>query len=790
MSLKEYNEKRDFTKTAEPAGEIKSGDKSERIFAVQKHAASRLHFDFRLEWEGVLLSWAVPKGPSYNTKDKRLAVEVELHPYDYKDFEGTIPKGEYGGGTVMLWDEGTWEAQEGEDFEKGLKSGSLKIILHGERLKGKWALIRMKPREGEEDKNWLLIKEKDEYTQSSDGISEFITGVRSGKTMEEIAAEEEMETYDVQLATLQNKLPKGDNWIYELKYDGYRILAYVDNGSVKLETRNHQDYSDKFPDIVKELEKWKVRAVVDGEMIINVDGRSNFQALQKYIKTKKGTKPVFMVFDLLYLDGEDIRSESLADRRKKLNALLEENKGKGIHFSDGATENGDVLFKAACENKMEGIIAKRSDRSYTPGRNRDWLKIKCQNRQEFTIIGYTQTDSRTRAFSALLLGVKDKDNFIYAGRVGTGFSESSAKEIMKEMKPLERKTPPIDDAPKARYKEEVTWLTPKLIVEVNFAEWTDEGLLRQASFLGLREDKESKEVVRESEPNKTKPKTKKESTNEEVKLTSPDKKMFKEYTKEDLYNYYDKVSERMLPYVKRRLVSLFRCPEGISKDCFYQKHLSDDLTGLYKEMIEESDGDKSDYIYLEDKTGILQAVQYGTIEFHAWGSSIDDLEKPDMIVFDLDPDEGMGLEQVREGVLDLKSILDELDLKSFLKTSGGKGYHVVVPLVPKATWDEVRDFSKNVATFMEKKWPKKYTSNMRKEKRKGKIYVDWVRNGRGATSVTPYSVRAREPGSVSWPISWSDLGKIAPNEFTIETALKSRKKDPWTEFFKTKQSIG
>lgn len=777
MSLKEYDKKRDFSKTSEPKGQKKSSDGASRIFVVQKHAASRLHFDFRLEWDGVLLSWAVPKGPSYNTKDKRLAVEVEPHPYDYKDFEGTIPKGEYGGGTVMLWDEGTWEIQEGEGFSKGLETGSLKIILHGERLKGRWALIRMKPREGEEDKNWLMIKEKDEYTQTKDGISDFVTSVRSGKTMEQIAQGDASETYDVQLATLQSRLPEGENWMYELKYDGYRIVAYVDHGEVLLDTRNHQDYTEKFPDLVKSLKKWNVQAVLDGEVIVNKEGKSSFQALQQYIKGKKMPKPVYMAFDLLFYEGGDLREKPLSKRREKLESILNEAKLSGVHFSSASTEDPQVVFATVCENKMEGVICKRADRPYRSGRNDDWIKVKCQNRQELIVIGYTQTERRTRAFSSLLLGLMEEGDILYAGRVGTGFSESSAKEIMKRMKPLERKTAPISDAPKARHDEEITWLTPKLVAEVNFAEWTEEGLLRQASFEGLREDKPAKEVV-------------KEKPVEEVILTSPDKPMFENYTKQDLAHYYEKMAERMLPYLRRRLVSLVRCPGGVSEDCFYQKHLKDELAGLYSEGITESDGDEADYIYLEDVQGICQAVQYGTVEFHTWGSRIDELEKPDMIVFDLDPDEGMDLAKVREGVLDLKSILDELELTSFLKTSGGKGYHIVVPLTPSAEWEEVREFAKNVAVAMETKWPKKYTSNMRKEKRRGKIYIDWVRNGRSATSVAPYSVRAREPGSVSWPISWADLKTVAPADYTMEKALKSRKKDPWAGFFEVDQKIG
>lgn len=782
MSLKEYDEKRDFSKTKEPKGKKKSSAK-DLIFVVQKHDASRLHYDFRLEWEGTLLSWAVPKGPSYNPADKRLAVEVEPHPYDYKDFEGTIPQGEYGGGTVMLWDEGTWEPQAEYDFAKGLKEGSVKIILHGTRLQGKWALVRMKPRAGEEDKNWLLIKERDELAMKSPGIEKYTTSIRSDKSMEELAKGDFEEFYDVELASLRETVPTGKDWIHELKYDGYRIVADVDHGTVRLYTRNKQDYTDKFPGIVKELSQWDTKAVLDGEIIVQVDGRSNFQALQNHLKTKKGPAPSYLVFDML-VDGEDIRELPIQDRRERLEKHLEEQEFKFIQFSRAFQGDAKQVFEQICQANMEGIISKRLNKPYVAGRGKDWLKIKCRRQETLRILGFTQTDKKTRAFSALLLGREIDGELHYAGRVGTGFSEQSAKQILAKLKPLIRKTPPISDAPEARRGETVTWLKPDFTAMVDIAEWTNEGLVRQASFIELEEG------TKEAPKNKTKNVTKKApEAADDITLSSPDKAMFKDYTKQDVADYYEKMSERMLPYVKQRLLSLVRCPDGIGRDCFYQKHLKDDLPGLNTFEITESDGDKADYIYLDDELGLKQAVQNGTIELHMWGSRIDTLEKPDMIVFDLDPDEDLGLKEVRQGVKDLKSILDELGLESFLKTSGGKGYHVVVPLKPTAEWDEVRDFSKNVAVVMETKWPKRYTSNMRKEKRKGKIYVDWVRNGRGATSVAPYSVRARTGAPVSWPISWSDLSKVAPADMTISKALRSRKADPWKDFFSVKQKL-
>lgn len=788
MSLETYDEKRDFTKTDEPKGKKKSSDEG-LIFVVQKHAASRLHFDFRLEWEGVLLSWAVPKGPSFNPKDRRLAVRVEDHPYDYKDFEGTIPKGEYGGGTVMLWDEGTWEPQPDEDIARGLKEGSLKFILHGQRLQGKWTLVRMKPKPGEDDKNWLLIKERDELAQGKVGTTGFTTSIRTRRTMDQIAQGEarELEFYEVQKATLRDDVPQGDQWIHELKYDGYRIGAYVDHGDVKLLTRNKQDYTSTFPAIADELKQWDISAVIDGEVIVQVDGRSSFQALQQAIKQKKKVSPGFMAFDLLF-DGEDLRDLPLKDRRDRLETMLKRQQAKAIQFSRAYQGDPTDLLDQVCSQGMEGIISKRLDRPYIAGRNRDWLKIKCRASQELVIVGFTQTEKRTRALSALLLGVQEGGELRYAGRVGTGFSEASAKELHQKLTGLIRKTSPLKEAPSERRGETITWVRPSLIAEVDFTEWTEDGLVRQASYQGLRSDKASTEVVREQ---KTPTKSKKKSTeaNETIKLTSPDKIMFEDYTKQDLADYYEKMAERMLPFIQNRLLSLVRCPDGIHGECFYQKNYQDSMAGLASKRITQSDGDEADYIYLEDAAGLRQAVQLSTIEFHGWGSRVDELEKPDLIVFDLDPDEGMELKQVRQGVRDLKAILDELGLEAFLKTSGGKGYHVVVPLTPQAGWDEVRDFSRNVALAMEQKWSDRYTSNMRKEKRKGKIYVDWVRNGRGATSVAPYSVRAREGAPISWPIAWSELSRVAPGDMTIKKALRSRKADPWQAFFKTKQKL-
>ncbi len=818
INLQEYNRKRDFKKTAEPKG--KAVRPAKRLkYVVQHHIASRDHYDFRLEWDGALLSWAVPKGPSYNPKDKRLAVHVEDHPLDYRNFEGTIPKGEYGGGTVMLWDEGYWEPQF--DVEEGLESGSLKFILHGKRLKGKWALVRMKDKEGEEDKNWLLLKEKDDLTLSSSGISDYETSIRTGRSMDEIAqgkiqksAKNPFDAADVQLAKLVNKVPAGGDWVYEVKYDGYRMLAYADENGVRLMSRNRHDYTDKFKDVAESIRTWaeKRAMILDGEMVIlNENGKTDFQALQNYIKRPKGQNLTYVVFDLLALDGMDLRNETLISRKKKLENLMSDAPNNLI-YSRHVEGNGKESFTAACDAGLEGIIGKKVSSVYGGTRNGDWIKLKCDNRQEFVIGGYTLTDKKNSGLSAILLGIYENDDLIYAGRAGTGFTESLMSELTEQFKPFIRKASPFSNAPKASGGEKITWLKPNFVAEIKFAEWTDENLLRQASFKGLRTDKAPKDIKREypndndtakntankkaekHKPMKNIKKTVKSNgqtiTINGIKITSPNKVLFEDpvITKEDVVRYYDKIAEKMMPYMDHRIISIVRCPKGISNSCFYKKHPGADNKGIVKFPITNGDGETDEYFYIADASGIVYEAQMGTLEFHTWGSRTDSLEMPDIMVFDLDPDEGMQLERVRQGVRDIKALLDELSLTSFLKTSGGKGYHVVVPFVPSVNWETFHDFARRMAEIMEQKWPDRYTSNVRKEKRKNKIFVDWIRNGRGATSIAPYSIRARKGATVSMPITWKELDTVAPDAIDMSEALKQiKKKDPWIEFFSINQ---
>ena len=807
--LDTYNQKRNFEKTFEPEGKIEN-PKGGLRFVIQHHMARRDHYDLRLEWKGVLLSWAVPKGPSYDTHDKRLAVRVEDHPLDYRNFEGTISKGEYGGGVVMLWDEGFWEPYGSVD--EGLLKGELKFLLKGRRLKGKWALIRWKAKSSETKDNWLLLKEKDEYVKDRAGISDFTTSIRSGRTMEEIQNREDEKftknpflRADVQLAKLVSRIPEDEDWLYELKYDGYRILAFVEGNNVRLITRNGNDYIKYFYDIGSSLiDLSNGRAMVlDGEIAVtDTSGKTDFQALQNYIKNPRTQNLNYILFDLLALNGVDLRGYPLKDRKKMLEGLMED-APENLHYSRHVAGNGKECFDVACETGMEGVIGKRADSIYSGTRNGDWIKLKCYKRQEFVICGYSLTGKRISGVSSILLGVYEGDELVYVGRAGTGISEMDMKILEGKFENLKRRDPPFKVVPSSRTNEKITWLEPELVAEIKFAEWTKDNLLRQASYKGIRTDKDSKDIKREKAEDNTQLKLSNREVNsiegninndiiiEGIKITNPDKVIFDEskITKKDVVQYYEKVSERMLPYLRHRILSIVRCPKGISKTCFYKKHPGTNK-GIITISVTMGNGEMEDYFYIEDTKGLISEAQMGTLEFHTWGSRVDELEKPDIMVFDLDPDEGLDLNRIRQGVWDMKNILAKLSLKSYLKTSGGKGYHVVVPLKPTVNWDEFHDFARLVAEVMEKKWPDRYTSNIRKVMRRDKIFIDWIRNGRGATSIAPYSIRARTGAGVSMPISWDELDTVAPDGIGMEDAiLRITKTDPWKDFFTHDQML-
>lgn len=804
--LSEYNQKRNFERTLEPEGSIEASEEGLR-FVIQHHMARREHYDLRLEWEGVLLSWAVPKGPSYDTHDKRLAVMVEDHPLEYRNFEGTIPKGQYGGGVVMLWDEGFWEPYG--NVEQGLLKGELKFVLRGRRLKGKWALIRLKPKEGEDKDNWLLLKERDEYVQPNSGISEFTTSIRTGRTMDEIERGEEEKVIrnpfnkiEVQLAKLVHEIPEREDWLYELKYDGYRIVAFVEGNNVQLMTRNGNDYTARFHTIASSLIDLAAgRAMIlDGEVAItDATGKTDFQALQNYMKKPKGQNLTYIVFDLLALDGADLRKRRLLERKEILEGLLE-NAPSNLYYSRHIKGNGKESFAAACQAGMEGIIGKKADSHYSGLRSGDWIKLKCDKRQEFVIGGYSLTDKKSSGVSSLILGVYEGEELVYAGRAGTGMSEAEMNMLEKKFESLKRQDPPFKLAPKPRSNERLTWLEPELVAEIKFAEWTEDNLLRQASYKGLRSDKDPREIKREkaAEAELEPPSSMKEAgrsmkakatmTIQGINITNPDKVVFgdPEITKEEIVRYYEKVAKHMLPYVSNRILTVVRCPRGVSQTCFYKKHPGAESKGIVTMPITTGSGNTEDYFYIDSISGLIAEAQMGTLEFHTWGSRVDKLELPDIMVFDLDPDEGMELSRIRQGARDVRSILAELSLNSYLKTSGGKGYHVVVPFTQEMSWDLFHDFAKRVAQVMEQKWPDRYTSNVRKASRAGKIFIDWIRNGRGATSIAPYSIRAREGAKVSMPIAWDELDIVAPDGINMTDALSriGGNDDPWKDFYR------
>ncbi|HTI30920.1 MAG TPA: DNA ligase D [Sphingomonas sp.] len=777
--LAKYNSKRDFGQTAEPAGKV--GRTAGHSFMVQKHDATRLHYDFRLEMDGVLKSWAVTRGPSLNPDDKRLSVRTEDHPLSYATFEGTIPKGQYGGGTVMLWDRGRWIPHPGKDPRKTIEEGHLHFTLEGERMKGEWLMIRLKPRGKEKNENWLLRKIQDDFAGGSDDLVErYLTSVKTGRTMDEIAggkkAAEAPSTkpkpkaggrlpafQKPQLATLVDAVPSGSSWLHEMKYDGYRALVAVAGGRAKVFTRNGLDWSDKFPSIVAAAEALEVgSALIDGEIVaLDDQGRPTFSGLQAAIKDG-GANLVMFAFDLLSLDGQDLTKRGNLERKDALRAILPD--GGNLRFADHVIGKGEKLFEAMCQAGVEGIVSKLANAPYSGKRTTAWQKVKCTRRQEFVIIGWTESDTRTRAFSSLLLGLHEDGKLRYAGKVGTGFDSALLSDIGSKLKKLERKTAPTD-VPRAAARR-AHWVEPKLVAEVGFAEFTADNVIRHASFAGLREDKAAKDVVPE--------KPAKAAAAPTYRITNPDRVIDADsgITKGELAAYYEAVAPILLPVLSHRPVSLVRCPQGRAKHCFFQKHDAGSFgEHVHHVPIKEKDGHSEDYLWLDDAEGVLNCVQMGTIEFHGWGSRIEDVETPDRMIFDLDPDEGLDFEAVRKAAFDISGTLADLGLVSFPMLSGGKGVHVLVPLTPKAKWPAVKDFTHRFAQALEAQEPERFVANMAKAKRVGRIFVDYLRNQRGSTAVLPYVARARSGVPVAAPVSWEELRTIdKPSHFSIRYA--------------------
>lgn len=755
--LKEYRKKRNFTNTNEPFGKQFKSKKKLR-YVIQMHQASHLHYDFRLEWDGVLLSWAVPKGPSLNTKDKRLAVRTEDHPLEYQEFEGVIPKGEYGGGVVLIFDQGYWYPTI--DVDSGLKEGVLKFVIEGERIKGAFTLIKMK------DNNWLLIKEKDKYAKKSTGIGRYKRSVVTNRTLKEIDDASMISCPNVELALLNEEVPEGKEWIYEIKYDGYRMVAELNKGNVQLFSRNKQNITHKFPELKEDLEKLQSTSMIlDGEVIMEDDkGRSSFSALQQSIKEKNTGNAVYMVFDILFLNGKDLRDEPLKKRKEILQKVLNKKKLSHILYSNCFKCDGEALLKKVEALDLEGIVAKNLNSKYLGKRSGNWIKIKCRKSDEFLILGYEK--STKRSIKNLILGAYENQKVVYRGKVGTGFA-SDSEDLLKLFKKYQTKSPAVAISKSPN----IVFLKPHFIAEIDFAEYTSKGLLRQASFKGLRNDKNTSDLKKNKDMNVDYP------------LTSPERIIFakKKITKRDVMAYYQKIASLMLPYIYERPMSVMRVNDSL-ENAFYKKH----PTSKKEHGIKIFKKGGKEYFFIGEEQGVFSEVQNGTVEFHIGASSYPHLNKPNYMVFDFDPDEKLSIAQVRQGVKHLKQILNKLNLRGFLKVSGGKGYHVVVPFKEVKDWKTFSSFAFKVAKLMEDTWTDLYTTSISKKNRHNKIFIDYLRNKEGATSVAPYSLRARPNASVSMPIFWTELDKVEPDAIDMKRALERIKKNPWRDFEKVR----
>jgi bifunctional non-homologous end joining protein LigD len=877
--LKLYRSMRDFKVTGEPAGSrktkffLKTG--GTLPFVIQKHAASHLHYDFRLGWNKVLKSWAVAKGPSYYPGDRRLAVQVEDHPWDYRDFEGIIPKGQYGGGTVMVWDTGTWEPQNGyEDVTAGLRDGSIKFILKGKRLKGKWTLVRMKPREGSRwgnngKPNWLLIKEHDDYERGANDpaiTEEAPNSAVTGRTIDQIAAAEDhiwnsnrtsepekaitpsagarklsraptkpsaaskpSGTLSSALAKLPRESqpaflppelaleatspPETADWLHEIKLDGYRIQARKSGSRIALLTRKGLDWTHRMPAVAQAIGSIDVKSVtLDGEVVVlGPDGNSSFAALQASFQHAESQRLTYFAFDLLHLDGRNTRNLSLRERKTLLAKILPK-ESVTVRFSEHIEGSAVQIFHHACELHAEGIISKRTDSLYRGSRSEDWLKSKCLREQEFVIAGYTLSTEGDDRIGSLLLGYYEGSRLIYAGRTGTGFTQKLKRTLLQQLSKLQVAQPAFERVP-INARRGAQWVRPQLVAQVRFATWTADNLVRQAAFLGLREDKSAPEVHREAPTVAPKPKAShkvqaplpakkaiapKQSINSKpavssnvssdptVRLTHPDKALDPEtgVTKQQLADYYAAIAPYMLPHIAGRPLSLVRCPSGAGKPCFYQKHATGTLPpGIGSVQIATKKiGIAEPYVTLDSEQALMGLAQLSVLEVHPWGSRNDDLEHPDRLILDFDPDESLPWTTLTAAVGEARQRLKKLGLETFLKLTGGKGLHVVAPLEPTLSWPEIKDFAHKFVVSMERDNPQLFLTKMTKAARAGKIYLDYLRNERGATAVAPFSPRARLGLPVSLPLPWSALKESSRPVFQIHDFASWRshlKNDPW-----------
>ncbi len=858
MALETYRQKRNFDRTAEPRGrKAKARGDS---FVIQKHDARRLHYDFRLEMDGVLKSWAVTRGPSLVPGEKRLAVHVEDHPLEYGDFEGTIPKGEYGGGTVIVWDRGTWEPVG--DPHKGYAKGHLEFALHGEKLHGLWHLVRMEGKPGEKRENWLLIKGEDDFARDErapDILEERPESAKTGRDLADVAGEAPgwssktgripkktarktrkaaagSEAADAEgaaaapaatpgdpariegtrkgrlpnfvepsLATLAAKPPAGRRWLHEIKFDGYRLQVRIGAGKVRLLTRSGLDWTDKFgKQILSAFRDLPLgSALIDGELVVEGgSGASDFSALQADLSEGRTDRFVYYAFDLLHLDGYDLTAAPLAQRKALLRTIIPSETGT-LRYSTDFEDDGDILLKHACRLGLEGIVSKVADDPYRSGRSRGWLKAKCAFSQEFVIAGWVPSSTSRKAVGSLLLGVYDGKRLEHVGRVGTGFSHSLAVELARRLERLKAEASPFAGPLTSVEARGARFVRPELVAEVEFRAWTADGHLRHASFRGIREDKPAAEIVREQaeataatgtdNQGRSKRSTMSKSTarpNSSVDLTHPDRVYWPKegVTKGGLADYYAEVWRFMEPFVVDRPLALLRCPDGIDGQQFFQKHPWKGINPHITLVEDPKEPGEAPYIAIRDFDGLIGLVQSAALEIHPWGATTAEWEKPDTIIMDLDPGPGVGWSDVISAAEEIRDRMKDLGLATFVKTSGGKGLHVVSPLKPSAEWPDAKAFTKDLADRMAADSPDKYVSTIAKAKRRGRILIDYLRNQRGQTAVAAYSTRARPGAPVSMPLAWDELDpSIGPAHFTVLNAAKrlsALSADPWADFRK------